>query len=83
MPAYEVYVHCIDCGNEHPLLMKIYLEHGPDHKQSIAESFPAGSIPPQVQAIKGRSALCLKTGKKFKLENNEQVLLVPSSFFQP
>jgi len=83
MPAYEVYVQCNDCGSEHPLLMKIYLDHGPDRKQSIAESFRTGPIPPQVQAIKGHKALCLKTGRKFKLENDEQVLLVPSSFFQP
>jgi hypothetical protein len=83
MPAYEVYVLCNDCGSEHPLLMKIHLDHGPDRKQSIAESFGTGPVPPQVQAIKGHNALCLKTGKKFKLENYEQVLLVPSSFFQP
>ena len=83
MPSYEVYVHCLDCGGEHPLLIKIYLEHGPDRKQSVAESFGAGPMPPQVLAIKGRSVLCLKTGKKFRLENDEQVLLVPSSLFQP
>jgi len=83
MPAYEIYFHCADCGNEHPLLVKIYLEDGPDHKQSIAESFRTRPIPPQVLAIKGRNALCLKTGRKSKLENDEQILLVPSSHFQP
>lgn len=82
MPSYEVYVQCLDCGSEHPLLIKIHLENGPDRKQSVAESFGAGPMPPQVLAIKGRSVLCLKTGKKFRLENDEQVLLVPSSLFQ-
>lgn len=83
MPAYEIYVHCADCGGEHPLLVKIHLDEGPDRKQSVAESFHASPIPPQVSAIKGRNVLCLKTGRKFKLEKDEQVLLVPSGFFQP
>ena len=83
MPAYEIHVHCADCGGEHPLLVKIYLEDGPDRKESIAECFRTRPIPPQVLAIKGRNALCLKTGRKFKLENDEQILLVPASRFQP
>jgi hypothetical protein len=83
MPAYEVYVHCADCGGEHPLLMKIHLDDGPERKQTVAESYRSRPMPPQVLAIKGRSVLCLKTGRKFKLESDEQVLLVPSFFFQP
>src|SRR6516164_6744201 len=38
MPAYEIYVHCSDCGGEDPLLMKIHLDEGPDRKQSIVGS---------------------------------------------
>jgi hypothetical protein len=34
-------------------------------------------------AIRGHNALCLKTGRKFKLENDDQVLLVPTSFSNP
>jgi hypothetical protein len=60
--------------------MKVHLAHGPDHKQSIAESFHEGSLPPQLLAIRGRNALCLKTGKKFKVENDDQFLLVPTAF---
>jgi hypothetical protein len=81
MPAYEIYVHCVYCGGEHPLLMRIHLDEGPDRKQSIAESFRGRSMPPQVLAIKGHQALCLKTGKKFQLEKDEQVFLVPPSSF--
>jgi hypothetical protein len=79
MPAYEIFVHCADCGAEHPLLMKVYLEEGPEDKQSIAESFRERPIPPQLSAVKGRHALCLKTGKKFKVDNDDQILLVPPS----
>jgi hypothetical protein len=81
MPAYEIYIDCIYCDAEHPLLLKVHLEHGPDRKHSIAKSFPEGAVPPQLLAIRGRNALCLKTGKKFKVENDEQFLLVPTSFF--
>jgi hypothetical protein len=80
MPAYEIFVRCVDCGNEHPVLMKIHLDHGPHRKQSLAEAFQGRSMPPQVLAIREHNALCLKTGRKFKLENDEQVLLVPASF---
>ena len=81
MPAYEIYIHCACCNGEHRLLMKVHLDHGPDHKQSIAESFPGGSMPPQLLAIRGRNALCLKTGKKIKVENNDEIFLVPASSF--
>jgi hypothetical protein len=37
------------------------------------------AAPPQVSAIKGHTVLCLKTGKKFKLEEDERIFLVPSS----
>ena len=83
MPAYEVFVQCVDCGNEHPILMKVHLDDGPDRKQSLAEYFNGRSIPPQVLAIRGHNALCLKTGRKFRLENDDQVLLVPTSFSNP
>ena len=59
--------------------MKVHLDHGPDHKQSIAKSFPDGFMRPQLLAIQGRNALCLKTGRKFKVENDEQFLLVPTA----
>jgi hypothetical protein len=78
MPAYEIYIHCNECGAEHPLLMRIVLDDGPDRKQSIAASFHGRSMPPQVGAIKGHKALCLKTGKKFQLENYDEVFLVPA-----
>ena len=77
MPTYDIYVRCIDCGSEHPLLMKIFLKDGPDGTQSIAEWFKGRSVPPQVSALKRHSALCLKTGKKFTLEEDDKVFLVP------
>jgi len=81
MPSYEIHIHCVGCDGEHPLLTTVHLDCGPDHKQSIAESFPEGSVPPQLLAIRGRSALSLKTGKKIKVENDDQFFLVPTSFF--
>ena len=80
MPGYEIHIQCACCNGEHRLLMKVHLDHGPDHKQSVAKTFPDGIVPPQLLAIQGRNALCLKTGKKFKVENDEQFLLVPTAF---
>ena len=78
MPTYEVYIHCVFCRGEHPLLMKVHLDAGPDRKQTVGEYFSDGSVPPQILAIRGHDALCLKTGKKFKLENDDQLFLVPT-----
>lgn len=81
MPLYDVVIHCGHCGGEHPLLMRIYLLEVVEKKQSVAELFRGQALPPQVSALKGRTALCLKTGKKFKLEEDERIFLVPTSFF--
>ena len=77
MPAYEIYVGCNECNREHRILMKIHLDEGPDGKQSVAEFFRGRSAPPQVTSIHGHKALCLRTGKTFKLEKDEQIFLVP------
>jgi len=82
MPSYEILVHCKDCGGEHPILMKIHLDDGPNCKQSIAEFFQGRSIPPQATAIKGRTALCLRTGRKFRIETDDEVFLLPPSSFK-
>jgi hypothetical protein len=77
MPAYDIYVQCIDCGSEHPLLMKIFLADGPDRSQSIAEWFTERPVRPQVLALKRHSALCLKTGKKHPVGADDKIFLVP------
>jgi hypothetical protein len=83
MPAYDIYVQCADCGGEHPVLMKIFLPDGPERTQSIAECFVGRSLPPQVAAIKNHSALCLKTGKRFTLHEEDKVFLVPLGPVRP
>ena len=77
MPQYEIIVRCQECNREHPVLMKIHLDHGPKAKQSVAEFFHGRLMPPQVKTIQWHKAICLKTGKTFKLEAADQILLVP------
>jgi hypothetical protein len=77
MPEYDIHVRCIYCDKEHPLLIKVFLANGPNRKQSISEWFTGRDVPPQVSAIRNHGALCLKTGKKFVLDRDDNVLLVP------
>lgn len=77
MPAYEVYFRCEDCQREHTIHTKIHLTQGPDRKQSLAEFFVGRAMPPQASSLQGHKAFCLKTGRQFRLENDEQILLVP------
>jgi hypothetical protein len=77
MPAYEIYFNCNECKREHPIHLKIHLDYGPKGKQSLTHFFCDRSMPPQVTSIRGRKVFCLKTGKILKLENDEQIFLVP------
>ena len=82
MPAYDISVRCKDCGLDHSVLLRLYIDDVPDRKQSIAELFRGRSVPPQVAAIRWHTALCPKTGRKFRLENESDVFLVPPELFR-
>ena len=77
MPAYEIYFRCADCKREHPIHLRIHLDDGPQRKETLAAFFYRGSMPPQVAAIRGRKAFCLKTGRSLKLDNDDHIFLVP------
>jgi hypothetical protein len=82
MPAYDISVRCKDCGLDHPVLLRLYIDDTLDNKQSIAELFDGRSVPPQVAAIRWHKALCPKTGRKFPLENSSEIFLVPPEHFR-
>jgi hypothetical protein len=79
VPQYEIYVLCTECGVEHPMRVRIYLQDGPATKQSIAEIFQGTSVPPQVSAIQGHKTLCLKTGRTFIQQSDDRIFLVPAA----
>jgi hypothetical protein len=78
VPQYDIYVRCVECGAVHPMRIRIHLDNGPLEKQSIAETYPGATRPPQLQAIDGHKTLCLKTGRMFIQENLDHIFLVPS-----
>lgn len=82
MPAYDISVHCKNCGRDHPVLIRLHIEDGPNQKQSIAELFHGRAVPPQVKAVLGLHALCPQTGKKFPLENESEIFLIPPKVFR-
>ena len=82
MATYDISVHCKDCGKDHPVLLRIDLDGGPDRKQSIAESFQGRPLPAQLAAIRGHNAFCHKTGRKFQLERDDDIFLVPPTYFR-
>ena len=82
MVTYDIAVHCKDCGKDHPVLLRIDLEGGPDQKRSIAEIFRGRSLPPQIKAIRGHAAFCYKTGRRFQLEKEDDIFLIPPTYFR-
>jgi hypothetical protein len=72
MSAYDIFTLCTDCGCEHPMLMRIYIDDGPSRKQSIAESFQGRSLHrwrllgvTRLYALKQAETLLLKMMTKF------------------
>ena len=77
MPAYEIYFRCDECAADHPLHLRIHLDSGPNLKQSLAQFLFDRPIPAQLTPLRDRKVFCLRTGRVFKLENDNQVFLVP------
>ena len=82
MPTYDIAVRCNDCGRDHPVLLRLHIEEILHDKKSIAELFQGRPVPPQVAAIRGHNAFCPITGRKFRLENDGEVFLVPPEHFR-
>jgi hypothetical protein len=78
MSHYEIDVTCTECAGEHPMGIRIDLEDGPSNKQSVSDAYYDRTRPPQLQAIEGHNALCLKKGKIFIQRNLDAVFLVPA-----
>ena len=82
MATYDISVHCQDCGKVHLVLLRIDLDGGPDEKRRVAVVFRGRLLPPQLAAIKGHSAFCHKTGRKFSLQKYDDIFLIPPSKFR-
>ena len=82
MATYDISVHCQDCGKVHPVLLRIDLDGGPDEKRSVADVCRGRLLPPQLAAIKGHSAFCHKTGRKFPLQKDNDIFLIPPVKFR-
>jgi hypothetical protein len=79
MPPYEISFRCIECQREHPIHIRIHLDYGPSRKETLAEFLAGRPTPPQLAAVRGHNALCLKTGRTVRLENDDWIFLVPST----
>ena len=77
MPQYEIYVVCKECGAEHPMRIRVFLNDGPAEKRSVAEAYGENVRPPQIHAVDGHKALCLRTGKTFVQDDSNRIFLVP------
>ena len=75
MPQYDVYVSCTECDDIHPMGIGVYLDDGPVCEDSVYETYATNSVPPQILAIQGHKALCLKTGKWFVQEDFYNIFL--------
>ena len=78
MSKYAIYVFCNECGDVHPMGIKIALENGPDEKQSIGDTYSGKELPQNIASLINNRIQCPKTGKLFVQKDNDQVFLVPA-----
>lgn len=77
MQDYDVYVFCNECGDVHPMGLRIKLEDGPADKQSIGDTYSGKDLPREIANLMNNRTQCPKTGKMFIQKDNHQVFLVP------
>lgn len=76
MAQYDVYVFCNDCGDTHPMDIRISLDDGPVDKDSIGNLYAGKELPLNIVSLENNFVLCPKTKKHYIQKDNNQVFLV-------
>ena len=77
MAQYDVYVFCNNCSDSHPMGMRIRLDNGPAHKDSIGNLYAGSTVPPNIASLLHNAVQCPHTGQMFVQEDKNYVFLVP------
>lgn len=77
MAKYDVYVFCNECGEVHPMGIRIGLDDGPVEKESIGDLYAGKELPPNIANLVNNETLCPNSRQMFTQKNNNQVFLVP------
>ncbi len=65
MPLYEVYVYCDQCGQPHPVNLKLTLEDPGLNQSIIGEVFAGMEIPSGITFMQGNKYRCPHTKQLF------------------
>lgn len=77
MGNYDVYVFCNQCGDVHLMAKGIFIDDGPDEKQSIGNAYAGRNLPKHIATITKNEVQCPETGRRFVQEDDQQFFLVP------
>jgi len=77
MVAYDIFYSCKECGQEHPLGVKIPLSRGPGEKISIGAFYAGKEIPEKIRLLLKSPLECAKTINGFFHNDPYQMFLVP------
>jgi hypothetical protein len=77
MITYDIFYSCKECGEEHPLGVKIPLSHGPGEKISIGAFYTGKEIPEKIRQLLEHSLECPKTLDGFFHDDRYEMYLVP------
>ena len=77
MAQYDIYVFCHNCSDSHQMGMRIRLDGGPTHKDSIGNLYAGSTVPPNLASLLRNAVQCPNTGQMFVGEDHNHVFLVP------
>jgi len=79
MAKYDIYVFCSECGEPHPMGIRIDLSDGPAERDSIGNLYAGKELPPNIANLINNRTRCPNTGNMFTQEDNNQIFLVAVS----
>ena len=77
MVHYDFYFYCEECGQTHPLGVKIPIKDGPPTQRSVGAFFAGKQPPPKIANLIDSQVLCPKTGELYTQKDLNQIFLVP------
>jgi hypothetical protein len=78
MPRYDILAVCNACGDEHPTELSVFLDSGPNKKESVAAVYAKKDLPPNLATLKDIRVYCPRTGRQYAQTNYKQIFLIRS-----
>ncbi len=77
MPQFKIHFFCNECGQTHPLPMRLELDKVLIMNESIGDVYAGEELPSNIASIINTKTVCPNTKKWTIQKDNNQIFLVP------